>query len=142
MSHPYWANFWVHKRVRVPKYGSRFPSTGPILGIYLGPGSRVRVQVPEYGNGLAQYQWLIRYISKSNENLLKEIILYKTELKLHKWLFSNVEITKPCNNNYIHDVTSMDGILSCHVHCHFSQPELNVALKVSRLQIMYFSDLF
>ena len=50
MSHQYWANFWVHKRVRVPKYGSRFPSTGPILGIYLGPGSRVRVQVPKYGS--------------------------------------------------------------------------------------------
>jgi hypothetical protein len=44
MSHRYWADFWV----RVPKYGSRFPSTGPILGIYLGPGSRVQVQVPEY----------------------------------------------------------------------------------------------
>ena len=86
--------------------------------------------------------FVLLYISKSNENVLKEIILYKTELKLHKRLFSNVEITKPCNNNYIHDVTSMDGILSCHVHCHFSQPELNVALKVSRLQIMYFSDLF
>ena len=44
---------WVHKQVwvkfKVPEYGSRFPSTGPILGIYLGPGSRVRVQVPEYG---------------------------------------------------------------------------------------------
>ena len=62
--------------------------------------------------------FVLLYISKSNENVLKEIILYKTELKLHKRLFSNVEITKPCNNNYIHDVTSMDGILSCHVHCH------------------------
>ena len=47
-------------QVQVPKYGShtrdlfrsRFPSTGPILGIYLGPGSQVRVQ--------AQYRWLIR----------------------------------------------------------------------------------
>ena len=44
-------------RVWVPEYGShtrdlfrsRFPSTGPILGIYLGPGSQVRVQVLEYG---------------------------------------------------------------------------------------------
>ena len=33
----------------VPEYGSKFPSTGPLLGIYLGPGSRVRVQVPKYG---------------------------------------------------------------------------------------------
>ena len=32
----------------INKYGSRFPSTGLILGIYLGPGSRVRIQVPEY----------------------------------------------------------------------------------------------
>ena len=63
MSHQYWANFWLHKRVRVPKYGSRFPSTGPILWIYSGPGSWVRVQVPEYRNGLAQYRWLIRYPS-------------------------------------------------------------------------------
>ena len=34
--------------VQVPKYGSRFPSMDPILGIYLGPGSQVQVQVPEY----------------------------------------------------------------------------------------------
>ena len=52
MSHRYWTNFLVHKQVWVPKYRSRFPSTGPILGIYLGPGSQVRVQ--------AQYRWLIR----------------------------------------------------------------------------------
>ena len=50
MSHRYWANFWVHKQVQVPKYGSRFPSTGPILGIYIGPGSRVRFQIPKYGS--------------------------------------------------------------------------------------------
>ena len=41
---------------------SKFPSTGPILGIYLGPGSRVRVQVSKYGFWLAQYQWDIRYL--------------------------------------------------------------------------------
>ena len=36
-SHWYWANFWIHKQVRVPEYGShtrdlfrfRLPSTGP-----------------------------------------------------------------------------------------------------------------
>ena len=71
MSHRYWVNFWVHKRVRVPEYGSRLPITGPILGTYLGPGSRVRVQVPKYGSRfpstgpidkkLAQYPWDIRY---------------------------------------------------------------------------------
>ena len=57
MSHRYWANLsiWVHKRVQekpnecINEYGSRFPSTGPLIVFYLGPGSRVRVQVPEYG---------------------------------------------------------------------------------------------
>ena len=34
----------------INEYGSRFPSTDPILGIYLGPGSQVRVQVPKYGS--------------------------------------------------------------------------------------------
>ena len=67
MSHRYWANFWsiwVHKRgicrtvwvtdieptfrLKVPEYGSRFLSTGLLLGIYLGPGSQVQIQVPEY----------------------------------------------------------------------------------------------
>ena len=35
-------------KFKVPEYGIRFPSTVPILGIYLGTGSRVQVQVPEY----------------------------------------------------------------------------------------------
>ena len=35
-------------KVKVPEYRSRFPSTGPLVVFYLGPGSRVQVQVPEY----------------------------------------------------------------------------------------------
>ena len=35
-------------KLNVPEYRSRFPSTGLLLGIYLGPGYRVQVQVPEY----------------------------------------------------------------------------------------------
>ena len=44
----------------INKYGSRFPSTGPILGIYLGPGSQVRVQVPKYGSRFpsTDFGWL------------------------------------------------------------------------------------
>ena len=48
--------------VQVPDYGSRFLSMGPLLGIYLGPGSQlgpsigpgsqVWVQVLEYGSRL------------------------------------------------------------------------------------------
>ena len=34
----------------IPEYGSRLPSTDPLLEIYLGPGSIVWVQVPGYGS--------------------------------------------------------------------------------------------
>ena len=43
---------WV--QVQVTKRASRFPSTGPILGIYSGPGSRVWVQVPKYRSRFSQ----------------------------------------------------------------------------------------
>jgi hypothetical protein len=45
-----WVHKWVRVKFKVPEYGSRFPSTGPILRNYLVPGSRVWVQVPEYGS--------------------------------------------------------------------------------------------
>ena len=73
MSHRYWAIFWVHKRVRVPEYGSRFPSTGPILGIYLGPGSRVRVQVPEYRS---RFPSTVRGWSNISDSYGKEVQLH------------------------------------------------------------------
>jgi hypothetical protein len=50
MSHRYLAIFqcctWAPEYIN--KYGSN--SMGSILGIYLGPGSQVRVQVPKYGS--------------------------------------------------------------------------------------------
>jgi hypothetical protein len=35
-------------RVKVPEYGSKFPSTGQLLTIKVHKGSRVQVEVPEY----------------------------------------------------------------------------------------------
>ena len=84
MSHRYWANFWVHKRVRVPKYGSRFPSTGPILGIYLGPGSRVRVQVPEYGI------WKKKWKSPTFLKCQKMILIFYIHLQDWCWSIFHV----------------------------------------------------
>ena len=51
MSHWYWANFltsylWLEPIFLGP---DSISMTGPLLGIYLGPGSRVRIQVPKYG---------------------------------------------------------------------------------------------
>ena len=40
----------VRVKFKVPEYGSRFLTTGPILGIYLGPGSQIQVQVSKYGS--------------------------------------------------------------------------------------------
>ena len=45
----------------INEYG--LPSTGP--------GSQVWVQVPEYGYGLAQYRWLIRYLFLAGFSLLE-----------------------------------------------------------------------
>ena len=45
----YWGT-WVWVKFKVPKYGSMFLSTDILLGFYLGLGSQVWVQVPEYGS--------------------------------------------------------------------------------------------
>ena len=80
-------------RVQVPEYGShtrdlfrsRFPSTGP--------GSRVQVQVPEYSKGLAQYQWLIRYILLLV--LRFHVCNNKNSMSIFTYLWSSNFVLKP-----------------------------------------------
>jgi hypothetical protein len=84
---------WVHKRVRVnfkvPEYGSRFPSTGPLLGFYLGPGSRVRVQVPEY---------VPRFPSTDFEKIIEITSFLQISLKMffHFWIVIRCCTSLPC----------------------------------------------
>ena len=65
-------------RLKVPEYGSRFPSTGLLLGICLGPGSQVQIQVPEYreiGSILLTHT-VCRHIMKLIHNSEFQAIIY------------------------------------------------------------------
>ena len=55
---------------------------GPLLGIYLSPGSRVRVQVPEYGSSRVQIpKYGSRFSSTDFENIIEIASFFQISLK-------------------------------------------------------------